>query len=101
MRQAPLLVLDRVDVARINPPPVETRPPFLTRPKPVTRPQMTQSLPIQPESRLQSAPVHLEPHAPGFLPADEWGYIQKFHTELDMIGMEECSRFRERCLIWV
>jgi hypothetical protein len=30
------------------------------------------------------------------LPADEWGYIQKFYAELDKISIEECPRCRER-----
>jgi len=81
------------------PPPVETPPAIQTRPEarpePITRPQSRPPAPIQPKSRPQSPPAYSEPHT-GFLPAEEWGYIQRFHAELDNIVMEECSRCRER-----
>jgi hypothetical protein len=52
------------------PPLVETPPIVQTRPEARTRPQSIPPAPIQPESRPQSPPTHVEPHN-GFLPADK------------------------------
>src|ERR1700733_5094287 len=58
------------------------------------------ALPPLPESRTRPSlpPVqhHGHPRAAGFLPTEQWGYIQSFNAAMDQVKMETCSRCKER-----
>ena len=86
------------DVERSIPPP---KPSHL-----LPQPASPLPLPLQPEPR-QLAPPPFEtpqvpPHPPaqpqatGFLPAAQWGYIQRFNAAMGEVRMETCLRCQER-----
>lgn len=56
------------------------RPPIF----PVARPQPSQSRPER------------QPPVSGFLPAEQWQYLQDFHNAMARISMESCTRCKER-----
>jgi hypothetical protein len=55
----------------------------------------SQSTRITSGNREPTAPP-LQPQAPGFLPADQWWWIQSFHAAVDKVQMETCIRCKER-----
>src|SRR5277367_4183508 len=57
--------------------------------------------PNPPESRPETpirvpTPPLIQPQTPGFLPADQWHFIQNFHAAMDKVKMETCIRCKER-----
>lgn len=98
------------------PPPLQRRPllpvqpqPFLplqhpvlpiqhqVLPKPL-QPLQRQALPIQPaQPQVQPRPIlPVQPQVTGFLPAEQWGYIQRFNTAMGEVKMDTCLRCKER-----
>jgi hypothetical protein len=84
----------RPATARNRPPHIQfetcPEPLVLPLPRPESRPQAPRLIPLIPESPPQ--PVQ----SAGFLPPDQWKLIQDFHTALDGVKMEFCTRCRER-----
>src|SRR5271168_4982274 len=86
---------------RVPPPPVASphpRPePPLSRPEPALRvcpPPVLSTLPRpEPPPPRPAQPAQPEP---GFLPAEQWEWIQGFHTAMAAVEMETCSRCLER-----
>src|SRR5271163_1143621 len=87
--------------APVLPPPVlspHPRPePPLSRPEPALRvcpPPVLSTLPRpEPPPPRPAQPAQPEP---GFLPAEQWEWIQGFHTAMAAVEMETCSRCLER-----
>jgi len=78
-------------------PPAQPRPiqpvPRPVRPSiPPAQPRPTQSVqrPVQPQPILPA-----QPQAAGFLPAEQWGYIQRFNAAMEEVKMETCLRCKE------
>jgi hypothetical protein len=70
-------------------------PKALARPEPVIAP------PNPPESRLETlipipTPPLIQPQTLGFLPADQWQFIQNFHAAIDKVKIETCVQCKER-----
>ena len=59
-----------------------------------TSPASTYS--ICPASSSASTYLPVQPQAAGFLPAEQWGYIQSFHAAMNQVKMETCGRCKER-----
>jgi len=83
--------------------PQPTRPnPSIPPLNPVeSHPEATIPPPNPPESRLGAnipipTPPPVQPQTPGFLPADQWQFIQNFHAAMDKVKMEACIRCKER-----
>jgi hypothetical protein len=85
-----------------NIPPPKRRAAAYTRSKstipppnpPESRPEVTIS-PNLPESRPETlirvpAPPLTQPQTLGFLPADQWQFIQNFHAAMDKVKIETC-----------
>jgi hypothetical protein len=54
------------------------------------------SRPGSPCGAVPTPPPPIEPRAASFLPAEQWGYIQSFHTAMDKVEMETCRRCKAR-----
>ncbi|KFZ15361.1 hypothetical protein V501_02746 [Pseudogymnoascus sp. VKM F-4519 (FW-2642)] len=78
------LALDSV----LRPPLPQSRP--LLRPEPLGPP-----LSETPLSETQPVPP-TQAQAAGFLPTEQWGYIQRFNAAMGQVKMETCSRCKER-----
>jgi hypothetical protein len=54
--------------------------------------------PVQPGLLAANTPAPTQPAQPepGFLPAEQWGWIQSFHKAMAAVEMETCSRCQER-----
>ena len=85
--------LQPLDPIRRPAPPAEPQPcpiPPPLRPGPGPPP------PLRPEPALHVPPPPPPPPTPGFLPAEQWGWIQNFHKAMAAVEMETCSRCQER-----
>ena len=76
-------------------------PPTALPPRPEPSPRVPTRSPPRPpprpeESRPVCPPVLPPPPTPGFLPADQWQWIQSFHKAMAAVEMETCSRCKER-----
>jgi uncharacterized cysteine cluster protein YcgN (CxxCxxCC family) len=81
-------------------PRVQRQPILPVYPPPIQSIQLQAVLPVQPQPRVPQPvlPVqhHAHPHAAGFLPTEQRGYIQSFNAAMDQVKMETCSRCKER-----
>src|ERR1700712_4649003 len=59
------------------------------------QPQVPQPIPtVLPQTRPQHE-LPIQPPVAGLLPAEQWEYIQRFHTAMEEVKMEICSRCKE------
>ena len=87
---APMPINVRVETSMpveipISPLPAQALPESRLQPPPPIPPL------APPESRLQS----LQPQHAGFLPAEQWQYIQDFNTTIGRVQIESCIRCKE------
>src|SRR6195952_155722 len=63
--------------------------------QPIQHPQVPQPIPtVLPQTRPQPE-LPIQPPVAGFLPAEQWEYLQRFHTAMEEVKMETCSRCKE------
>jgi hypothetical protein len=72
-----------------NPAPAASPVP-LSIPPAQPRPIQSVQRPVQPQPILPA-----QPQAAGFLPAEQWGYIQRFNAAMEEVKMETCLRCKE------
>jgi hypothetical protein len=84
------------------PAPLESRPEATIPPPnpPESRPEAP-ILPYPPKLRPEAlirvpTPPPTQPQTLGFLPADQWQFIQNFYAAIDKVQMETCIRCKER-----
>lgn len=64
-------------------------------PQPIQPVQPQPIPPVQPQVRPQPI-LPVQPQFTGFLPAEQWGYIQRFNTAMEEVKMETCLRCKEQ-----
>src|ERR1700712_3254364 len=58
-------------------------------------PELPQPIPpVLPQTRPHPE-LPIQPPVAGFLPAEQWEYLQRFHTAMEEVKMETCSRCKE------
>jgi hypothetical protein len=75
-----------------NPPESRPNPPSLLKSHPQSPLHIPMPAPAQP---IQPPIQPLQPEL-GFLPADQWAYIQSFNKAMEQVKMESCGRYKER-----
>src|ERR1700729_814685 len=66
----------------------------LPPPSPPPAPRESSTPPLPPPPPPPPSPPPVQPA--GFLPAEQWGYIQSFNAAMEKVQMETCLRCRER-----
>jgi hypothetical protein len=83
-------------------PPLQPLRPQAPQPiQPAQRPVEHQTRVPQPIPAVQrpvrpQPPLPAQPQTAGFLPSEQWGYIQSFHAAMNQVEMETCGRCKER-----
>src|ERR1700712_69790 len=59
------------------------------------QPQVPQPIPTVLPQTWPYPELPIQPPVAGFLPAEQWEYLQRFHTAMEEVKMETCSRCKE------